>query len=452
MKKYILAFVGVLFISAALRSEPLTLQQTVDIALKNNTSLQVSREQVTAAEGQMAAVRGNLVPQLSASGSMVRLNSLINMAAGQTYYLPVLDSTYRPTGDVVPMASASISSDKTGTTYSGKLSASWPVYTGGKIWQGYQISKLNLKAAGESFDSARTAVVFSVKQAYYDMLLAQSALAVTREAVSSIEKHVNRVKALYQNGMVSRYDLLRAEVQLSNMQPQLIRMQNAVELSRQALNMVLNRDLDTPVELADSMSYHSAEADSAQLIKQALEYRPEYRSIMLRQKMVDKAKLISYSSYQPTVALIADYSYSKGSGFSSDDEWTKNWDVGVAASWPLFDGGAGLGKIKEAKANSRQLVLIREQVEDWIKLEVTANYLTLKATEKAINSQEKAEEQAREALKIANARYESGQATNLDVLDAQLALTQASTNKIQAVHDYLVALAALEKSVGGNIK
>jgi len=295
-------------------------------------------------------------------------------------------------------------------------------------------------------------VVFAAKQSYYDLLLAQSALAVTREAVSSIEKHVERVRALYQNGMVSRYDLLRAEVQLSNLQPQLIRMQNAVDLSRQAFNMALNRKLEAPVTLSDSMEYFTVEIDSASLVAKALDLRPEYRSLALRQKMVEKAKLISYSSYQPTVALFSDYSYSKGSGFSSGDEWNKNWDLGVSASWPLFDGGSGLGKIKEARANARQLHLVKQQVEDWIRLEVSAGYLTLKASEKTIFSQQLSVGQAEEALKIAKARYESGQATNLDVLDAQLALTQAQTNRIQAVHDYLISLAKLEKAVGAALR
>ena len=433
-------------------AEEYSLQQAVDIALKNNPSIQVSREKITAAQGQMETVRGNLVPQISASGSLVRLNSLIDMKMGPTYYLPVLDGTHIPTGDVVPMASAAIASDKIGNTYSGKLTASWPIYTGGKIWQGYQITRLNLKAASESYDSAKAAVIFTAKQAYYGLLLSQSALAVTKEAVASIEKHVERVRALYQNGMVSRYDLLRAEVQLSNLLPQLIRMQNAVDLSRQAFNMALNRKLEAPVTLSDSMEYFKVEIDSATLVARALNSRPEFRSLALRQKMVEKAQLISYSSYQPTVALFTDYSYSKGSGFSGSDEWTKNWDLGVSASWPLFDGGAGLGKIKEARANARQLRLVKQQVEDWIRLEVSAGYLTLKASEKTIFSQQLSVGQAEEALKIAKARYESGQATNLDVLDAQLALTQAQTNRIQAVHDYLVSLAKLEKAVGTDLR
>jgi len=441
----------ILTISSLAGAETLSLNQAIDIALKQNSAIKISEAKVKSAEGQMAAARGYLVPQLSASGSVVRLNSLIGMEEFH-YTRPVLDSNYNLTGDMVSLSSAAITSDNIGNTYSAKLSASWPIYTGGKIWQGYQISRLNRKAADESFDSARTEVIYSVKQAYYGLLLAQRAFDVTMEAVSSIEKHVNRVRALYQKGMVSRYDLLRAEVQLSNLQPQLIRMQNAVELSRQSFNMALNRELDAPVTLTDSMSYQPVEIDSVWLVNQALVNRPEFRSIILREKIVQKAKLISYSSYQPNIALIADYSYSKGSGFSSSDEWNKNWDVGVAASWPLFDGGSGLGKIKEAKANAQQLRLAKEMVEDYIKLEVAAAYLTIKANQKSILSQEKSVEQAQEALKIAQARYENGQATNLDVLDAQLALTQAKTNRIQAVHDYILAVAKLEKATGTSIK
>lgn len=438
----------VLLLSSVAMSENLSLNQAIDIALKKNAGLKMVEYRVSAAEGQLMSARGYLVPQLSASGTIVRLNSLIDMKAGQPYYPPVLDSNLMPTGDVVQMSSASITSDKIGNTYTGKLSASWPVYTGGKIWQGYQISRLNHQSAEESYDSAQAGVIYAVKQAYFGLLLAQSACDVTGEAVSSMEKHVTRVQALYQKGMVSRYDLLRAEVQLSNMKPQLIRMQNAVVLSRQSFNLTLNRELDATVILSDSMKYHPVVIDSALLVHQALKARPEYKSILIRQRMAERTQLISYASYQPTVALFADYSYSKGSGFSGSDEWQKNWDLGISASWPLFDGGSGLGRIKEAKANAQQLRLVKEMVEDWIKLEVSASYLTMKANEKAIFSQDKAVQQAQEALNIAQIRYESGQATNLDVLDAEVALTQARTNRIQALHDYLVSLAKLEKAVG----
>jgi len=96
--------------------------------------------------------------------------------------------------------------------------------------------------------------------------------------------------------------------------------------------------------------------------------------------------------------------------------------------------------------------LAKEMVENGIKLEVSANYLTMKANEKAIFSQDKAVQQAKEALNIAQTRYENGQATNLDVLDAEVALTQAKTNKIQALHDYLLSLAKLERAVGAAFK
>ena len=120
------------------------------------------------------------------------------MRAGDVYYLPVLSgATHLPTGAVVPMSSFEIATDKVGTAYAGKLSASWPIYTGGRVWQGYQISRLSQESVRREYDTTRAAVVLSVKQAYYDLLLAQRALDVMLEADSTIQKHVARVGALY---------------------------------------------------------------------------------------------------------------------------------------------------------------------------------------------------------------------------------------------------------------
>lgn len=438
--------------ASALGADELSLQQAIDLALKQNPGLRSAELTVKAAEGQSAAVRGALVPQVTASGTAMRLNSLMSMGAGETYYLPVLSgSSYIPTGDVVPMAGFDISTDSIGNTYAGKLSAQWPIYTGGRVWQGYQISRLSVESARKELDTTRAGVVLSVKQAYYGLLLAQRALEVVLESDSTIGRHVERVRAMYRKGLVSKLDLLRAEVQQSNLQPQIIRMQNAVELARYRLNLVLDRGLDEPVTPTDSLAYRAVEIDSAGLIRQALAGRPELAQMEIAKKITDRAALISYSGLQPSIVLMADYTYSKGQGFDAS-QWQKNWDLGVAASWTLFDGGSSLGRIKEARSNARRVLLAREQVADYIRLEVTAGILAVKAGERAIASQEKTVEQASEALKMAQARYETGQATNLDVLDAQLALTQAQTNRFQAVHDYLVSLAQLERAVGRPLK
>lgn len=429
-------------------AEELSLRQAIDLALRRNPGLRSAELRVKAAEGQSQAARGALVPQLTASGTAMRLNSLMEMRAGEAYYLPVLSgATYLPTGDVVPMAGFDIATDKVGNTYAGKLSAQWPVYTGGRVWQGYQISRLSVESARQELDTTRAGMVLSVKQAYYGLLLAQRSLEVVREADSTIGRHVERVRAMYRRGLVSKLDLLRAEVQQSGIQPQLIRMQNAVELARYRLNLVLDRGLDEPLTPTDSLAFRPVAIDSTALIRQAMAGRPELAQVEIARKIADRAATISYSGVQPSLVLMADYSYSKGQGFSGD-EWQKNWDVGVAASWNLFDGGSALGRIKEARSNARRVLLARDQVEDYVRLEVTAGILAVRAGERAIASQEKAVEQAAEALKMAQARYETGQATNLDVLDAQLALSQAQTNRIQAVHDYLVSLAQLERAAG----
>jgi len=403
-----------------LSAQEFSLKQAIELALKENPGLRSAELKVLAAEGQAEAARGGLGPQISASGTVMRLNSLIDMRAGDVYYLPVLSgTTHAPTGEVVPMAGFDIATDKIGNTYAGKLSAQWSIYTGGRIWQGYQIAKLNLESSRKERDTTRAGVILSVKKAYYGLLLSEQALKVVQEAKANIDRHVERVRAMYQKGLVSKLDLLRAEVQQSSLEPQTARMQNAVELSRYLLNIVLGRDPQAPIVVTDSLVYVPAALDSATLVAEALKNRPEMAQLEVAKRIADRAARISYAGLQPSLVLLADYSRSKGQGFSGD-EWQKNWDVGLAASWTLFDGGATLGRIKEARSNARRVLLARDQVADYIALEVTSAYLSVRANEKAIRSQEKAVEQSSEALRIAQARYETGQATNLDVLDAQL--------------------------------
>ena len=432
-------------------AQPLSLQQAIAIALKQNQSLQATQFKLQAAEAGVMAARGNLVPTLTATGNMMRLNSMIDMGAGNPVPLPVFDVAHTQIG-TVNMPMLSITTNGIGDAYAGKLSASWPIYTGGRIWQGFQISRLARDEVKQELDTTRATVVLTVTQAYYDLLLVQQVLAVTEEAIASIQKHADQVQALYDKGMVSKLDLLRVQVQLSNMQPQLIKLQNAAELARQSFNLVLNRDLAAPVALSDSLTYAPVNVDSAKLVQWAMDGRPELKQVILGVRMAEKARLISWSGYQPSVVLMADYSTSKGQGLASADIWQKNWDVGVAASWTLFDGLGTAGKIRQAGYNVRQLQVTRDQVEDYIRLDVIANYLTLQANQKAILSQQHAVEQAQEALRMSQARYQSGQATNLDVLDANLALSQAETNQIQAVHDYLVSLAKLEKATGRPVR
>lgn len=451
MRRTLFSLVLAASLSAPAMCEELTLQQAVGLALRQNASIQSSRLKLEAAEAGVMAARGGLVPQLAASGSMLRLNSLIGADVNMVS-MRVMGSDHLPTGETVSVPMLGITSDNIGYAYAGKLSATWPVYTGGRIWQGYQISRLTRDAVKQEYDTTAANVVLAITQAYYDLLLARQALAVTQEAVASIEKHVGRVQALYDKGMVSKLDLLRVQVQLSNMQPLLIRMQNTADLAARSFNLVLGRDLADPVALSDSMTYRPVAADSAGLVAQALASRPELKQIELGQRIAGKARLITWSGYQPIVMLMADYSTSKGQGFTGSDAWQKNWDVGVAATWTLFDGLGTVGKIRQANAGARQLRVARGQVENYIRLDVTANYLTMKANEKAILSQQHAVEQAQEAFRMSQARYESGQATNLDVLDANLALSQARSNSIQAVHDYLISLAKLEKAVGQPVR
>jgi outer membrane protein TolC len=430
----------------------LSLEQAIDLGLKENPSIRIAEQQIVAAKGQVVSARGGLLPQLTLSGSYMRVGNLGNFALGSEYYLPVLDTASgQPTGTpyVVPQYEFSITSDREGTLESAQVGLSWPVFTGGRTWNAYRIATLSREAAEQSLRQARLSLILSIKEAFYGILLADAAVKVTEEAVTLTEAHVKRVEALYENGMVSKFDRLRADVQLANLQPALIKARNARELARKALLTVLNRDPATPLETPGELRATPEEVSLEPMILEALKTRPELRELELHRGMAARALSIAKAGYLPSIALVADYGKSRGQNFPPQDkEWQTSWDVGVAGSIPLFDGLTTLGKIREARANQEQLRLGEEQFRSAVRLEVTSGVLNLQAAGQTIQSQEKNVEEAEEALRIAQVRYENGQATNLDVLDAQVALTQARTNRLQALHDYLVAQARLEKAVG----
>ncbi|MEW6687020.1 MAG: TolC family protein [Candidatus Edwardsbacteria bacterium] len=428
----------------------LTLDDAINMALERNQSVLLSVEKVKVSESQILTARGAFFPQISASGNYTKISYLPNFAIGESYYLPVFDSTTNQlTQYVVPQSQFSMTSDRKEDTYLTKIGLQWSIFTGGRVWDGYQLAKIGKETSEEALRRTRTEIVCSVKQAFYDLLLMQAVVKVTEEAIAQVEAHVKTVKRLYENGMVSKFDLLRAEVQLTNMQPQLIRAKNGLELAKTGLNTILNIDLSTEIEVKGEMIYQPQKIDLEQLTGEALANRPELKEIVLRKEMGKRAVRIARAGYLPTVALFSDYQWKKGQDMPPKNrEWLGGWDAGLAVNVPIFDGFINYGKVKEAKSNLRQIELGEEQLTAGIKMEVKSVVLNLVSAEQTISSQEKNVEQAKEALRIAQARYENGQATNLDVLDAQVALTQAETNYVQALHDYLIAQAKLEKAIG----
>ncbi|MCP2621222.1 TolC family protein, partial [Candidatus Aminicenantes bacterium AC-334-E05] len=332
--------------------------------------------------------------------------------------------------------------------YQFTLNFTQPLFTSGKLYYSYNQAKYNLELTKEIERQARQQVIFEVKRAFFGCLLAREFVKVSREAVELAEKHLTTVKNLYEVGMASQFDLLRAEVRLANLKPQLIKAKNNYESALLGLKTILGIDINTPIELKGKLEYEPFEIDLEQCMEIALENRPELIQLNYQEKIGEQMLKLAKVYNFPTLSIVGNYNI-WGNELSLDkDKWQNYYNINLVLSIPIFSGFLTSAKIGQSKAFLKEIKLNKKALIENIKLEVRQAILKIKEAKETLESQEKNVEQAMESVRIAELNYSEGLATSLDVSSAQVALTQAKTNYTQALFDYAVALAQIEKAIG----
>jgi outer membrane protein len=249
-------------------------------------------------------------------------------------------------------------------------------------------------------------------------------------------------------GMAAKFDLLRTEVQLANLQPQLIRARNSLSLAEIGLKSLLGLDLNQPIEVRGELGGADVEANIDASVARALSARPEILQFNLQKQIAAEALKSAKAAYLPTLGFGGQYNLWADSFDFKSDTWEDYYTISLVLSLPLSNGFMNRAKIGESKAMMKQLEYSQKGLTDMVRYEVQEAVLNLRQAKESLLSQEKNVEQAQEAVRIAELNYAEGLATNLDVNSAQVALSQARTNYSQAQFDYSVALAQLEKAVG----
>ncbi len=418
--------------AAAQEKVVLTLDDSLRLALKQNPFYQAALAREDQASAAVKEAVAGFFPSVNASGTDVLDKKVFSIE------FPSLVPGQPPT---------KIKMDFT-RTYSFALNFSLPLFTGGRLIAGYKTANYNLEATREAIRQSRQETVLNVKKAFYGCLLARSFVSVAEEGVTLAEKHYTNVKNLYEVGMASKFDLLRSEVQLANLKPQLIRARNAIDTAEIGLKMLLGIDLARPVEFKGELTFQEVESKVDENIAEALTHRPEINQIEYQKLMAAEMVKMNKGAYLPTIAIGGAYNYWSNVLNLSRSNWESYYQVNLVLNIPLFNGFANSAKVGQAKAALRQLEYSQKGLIESVKFEVQEAVLALRQARESLLSQEKNVEQAQEAVRIAELNYSEGLATNLDVSSAQVALSQAKTNQVQALYDYAVALAQIEKSVG----
>ncbi|NMB80308.1 MAG: TolC family protein [Ignavibacteria bacterium] len=410
----------------------LTLDRAIEIGLQNSKQLHSSLMKVKSAEAKVKEVSSLRLPSLKLNAGYRKLSEVD----------PFIITT--PFGSF-PIAPGIFDN------YSVQLSVFQPLFTGFRLVGNVNLNEELSNATKEEFNKDKSELLFNIKNSYWGVFKAMQFKRVMDETVAQIKAHVEDAKNLEKAGMLTKNDILKIEVQLSNAIYQQLEAENAVKLSMTALNNVIGLSLNTQIEIASDVNINEYKTEElAKLIDSAVGNRPEIKAADSRVKASEAGVTLAKSSWYPQLSLYANYYYSKPNQriLPTQNRFDGTWDAGINLSMNVWDWLTTKHQTDQAEAQLAQAVDGMGLIKDGITLEVTQNYLSLTQTNKKIEIAKLIVSQAEENLRVTSQKFKNGLATSSDLIDAETALISAKTNYTTSIVDHELAKAKLEKSLG----
>lgn len=411
----------------------LDLDETIQRALLTNPDIKIAESQRKEAKADYSAAK-------SARGISISLSH----STGRNGYA---DNRLNPIYDNAGNLIGTSYNKSIGNSHSNSITASLPLFTGGELQGQIGQAKANYRSMLSAEEQAYNEMKETATTGYFNMLNAGNMKALRQESVDRLQAHLDNVVAQYNVGIVARADVLRSEVELANAKQDYITASNEYDVAEATLNNIIGTPLGTTLLLKDRLQYEPYENDMAYCLAYSEQHRPELKQAEYAIDSAEAALVVARSGHMPKVYANASNNWGgNGSDWPGDDD--ENWSVGVTASINVFDSGVTWSKIHAAQEALVQAKENQRQIKDNVELEVRTDYLSMREAEKRISTAQVAVASAEEDYHIAVVRYQAGVGTNIDVMDAQEALTQAKTNYYQALYNYNTSKAALNTSMG----
>lgn len=435
MKKLILGLClaagGVLTAPAQMR---LTLSEALELALSENPTIKVAELEIQRYDYVKRQTWGSLLPQVSVTGQVNHQFIVQQMSKG----FSLGNNPY--------------------TTLSGSLDASLPLFAP----QVYRMMKMNdtqMAAAVEAARSSRITLVAEVKRAFYNILLAEQSLEVLHESEATVRRTVDDTQLQYDNGLASEYDLLTAQVQLSNLKPTILQTETSIRLSKLLLKMYLSIPESVQIGITGELDAMRDDvlAGTDNLSTDVSE-NSDLRTLELQEELLRMQLKTENASRLPSVGAFGNFTYSGNNMGSFSFEtmtsvrdgyfWQNPLYAGIRVSVPIFSGLTKSNRSREIKNQITQIGLQRDYARQQIDVQIRSALNDLMTARETMFAQEKTVAQAAKAYTISDTRYRAGAGTILELNSAQLAQTQARLNFSQAIYDYLSAKAEYDRIVG----
>ncbi len=403
------------------QGERITLERCLGIALKLQPSVLNSRYAIQVREAQLGQAKSPYYPN-------------INAAAGFTHYDAV-----KQTNDLLAPSTL----NNTFNSENANVSLNQTLYDFGRTGTDVRVKTLNLESSRLDLDDTVTAVVNNVKLAYYGVLRAKRTRQVNSETVSQFKEHLAQAQFRFQSGTRPKYDVTKAEVDLSDAELQLIVAENDLEIAWVTLNNAMGYSGGAAYDIEDTLASDGYEITLDEALGKAYKQRPDLKSLLAQRDSAEKSVEFVQKDYYPSLSGNAGYVFG-GSQFPL----AQGWNAGVLLSMNIFQGNLTKARVEEARARLKSAESSIDSKKLQILSEVKTAYLNLLQARKTISNTEIQIRQATENLDLAKLRYSSGLGDPLEVTDATVAYSRAKLANVSALYGFIIAKANIEKAMG----
>lgn len=419
--------------------EPLNLDLTtaLKIAHDNNPTIKIAELEIQRVDYSKKEAMGNLLPSLSASGQytnsimksvMFMPESFSAMMGGQKY----MEIGYK-------------------NSYTGTVSAALPLVNF-SLWEQIKSKQNEIDLILEKARASKIDMTKQVKDAYFAVLLAKNSLKVLERSINNAKETLKTTETSFEQGVVSEYDLIRAKVQVNNLNPTYISAKNGLELAILQLKMILSLPQDQEIVFVENLEDFSDRiiSVSAAESERAANNNSDIRQLDLNIASLQHSLRMVNSQHLPSLSAFGQYTYqTQAEDFKfADYNWVGSAAVGLQLSIPIFNGRTVVNKAKQLKISLQELELQKQYASDGIELQIQAAINSMKAAQEQLLVNKDAISQAERGYEIAKVRYQTGSGTILELNDSELSMTQANLNYQQSLYDFLTAQTNLEKVLG----
>jgi len=410
-------------------TQPITLEQAIELARRNNQELQIARLQLERAEFALQENLAAEFPSISAIAEFIRTES--ETGGQQGFLQELLGQTNRTI---------------TSTNFDTRLELNYAAYTAGRRPAAIQAAEQQVRFQQLGVESILADLRLNVTRTYYDLQQADAQVEISQAAVNDAARSLRDAQLLEQAGLGTRFEVLQAQVELANNNQALTDAISQQRIARRQIAQLLSLDQQVGISAADPINVAGDwELSLEESIILALKNRAELEQQLAQRNINEQQRRIALADNKPQVNLFAQYNIS--TQLDDSDGPTDGLTLGARLQWNFFDGGAAKARARQAEADVAIAESNFANERDQIRFQVEQAFFELTASQENIQTASFALEQAQESLRLARLRFGAGVGTQTDVINQQTALTRSRVNLLTAILDYNRALATLQRAI-----